>query len=36
VRLDLAALWVYLPQTQDGRGGFPFPLPWVGLGLYKR
>jgi hypothetical protein len=35
VRLDLAALWVYLPETRNGRGGFPFPLPWVGLGLYK-
>ncbi len=35
VRLDLAALWVYLPETQNGRGGFPFPLPWVGVGLYK-
>ena len=36
VRLDLAALWVYLPPSQDGqRGGTPFPLPWVGVGLYK-
>lgn len=39
VRIDLAALWVYLPETQrqngDPSGGFPFPLPWVGLGLYK-
>jgi hypothetical protein len=35
VRLDLAALWVYLPETRNGSGGFPFPLPWVGLGLYK-
>jgi hypothetical protein len=36
VRIDLAALWVYLPPSQDGRrGGTPLPLPWVGLGLYK-
>jgi hypothetical protein len=40
VRLDLAALWMYVPQYQsvrDGstRGGFAVPLPWVGLGLYK-
>jgi hypothetical protein len=36
VRLDVAALWVYLPPSQDGkRGGIPLPLPWVGLGLYK-
>ncbi|REG28057.1 hypothetical protein ATI61_109401 [Archangium gephyra] len=35
VRLDLAALWVYLPPSEGGRGGTPFPLPWVGLGLYK-
>ncbi|ATB30268.1 hypothetical protein MEBOL_003728 [Melittangium boletus DSM 14713] len=35
VRLDLAALWVYLPQTPEGNGGHPFPLPWVGVGLYK-
>jgi hypothetical protein len=36
VRIDVAALWVYLPASQDGkRGGTPLPLPWVGLGLYK-
>ena len=36
VRIDVAALWVYLPPSEDGRrGGTPFPLPWVGLGLYK-
>lgn len=35
VRLDVAALWVYLPEDQNGKGGSPFPLPWVGLGLYK-
>ncbi|WP_257462203.1 hypothetical protein [Archangium lipolyticum] len=34
VRLDVAALWVYLPPTQK-HGGTPLPLPWVGLGLYK-
>ncbi len=34
VRLAVAALWVFVPGTETG-GGFPFPLPWVGLGLYK-
>ncbi|MBM7112138.1 hypothetical protein [Archangium primigenium] len=35
VRLDLAALWTILPTTESGGGGHPFPLPWVGVGLYK-
>ena len=34
VRIDLAAIWVYLPPTEKS-AGMPFPLPWVGLGLYK-
>ncbi len=33
-RLDLAGLWVYLPKTSGGSGGFIVPLPWAGLGLY--
>jgi hypothetical protein len=34
VRLDLAALWVYVPR-EGMAGGHPLPLPWLGLGLYK-
>lgn len=34
VRLDLAALWVFVPA--DSRSGaFAVPLPWLGVGLYK-
>ena len=34
VRIDLAALWVYVPPTEKHKC-MPLPLPWVGLGLYK-
>ncbi|PTL84712.1 hypothetical protein [Vitiosangium sp. GDMCC 1.1324] len=36
VRIDLAALWVYVPPTSDGKqDGSVLPVPWLGLGFYK-
>lgn len=35
-RIDLAGIWVWLPKTSSGRGGFPAPLPWLGLGIYLK
>jgi hypothetical protein len=35
-RLDLAGIWVWAPKTSSGKGGFPLPLPWLGLGIYVR
>ncbi len=36
VRLDVAAIWVYLPPSsrKPGGKGAVVPLPWAGLGLY--
>lgn len=35
-RIDLAGVWVWLPKTSSGRGGFPAPLPWLSLGIYLK